>query len=312
MYNDGNGRAGAAEGEIPMNYNYLVYFQTLARYEHYRKAAEALHITQPSLSKAMRSLEQELEVSLFERSGRGVRLTRQGQSYLEYVNRALGELMTGSDVLRYERSASAGVYLRLGVTVSTVWIDYRNWLRLFRERQQRPVFYYCRNGSPEELMTELKSGGLDLIICTPAADPKIEFTPVCPQQLMLLVPSSHRFAKRHSVHIKELNGESFIAHRRGSFVHRLLGEVYRENDIQVKIAGEADDEFAISAMVSAGIGCAVMLRGEPFAERGICAVPITGSGYTAQICVGRLAGARLPQAGQEFYDCLRSRYSLGV
>ena len=82
-----------------MNLNYLLYFQTLAKYEHYGKAAEELHITQPSLSKAIRNLEQDLGVELFEKSGRGIRLSSQGVHYLDYVDKALHELRLGNDIL---------------------------------------------------------------------------------------------------------------------------------------------------------------------------------------------------------------------
>ena len=65
-----------------MNYNHLVYFQTLAALENYRKAAQQLHITQPSLSNAIHNMEADLGVQLFEKKGRGVRLTVQGTRFL--------------------------------------------------------------------------------------------------------------------------------------------------------------------------------------------------------------------------------------
>ena len=88
-----------------MNLNYLLYFKTLAKYEHYGKAAEELHITQPSLSKAIRNLEQDLGVELFEKSGRGIRLSSQGVHYLDYVDKALHELRLGNEILRYEKAS---------------------------------------------------------------------------------------------------------------------------------------------------------------------------------------------------------------
>ena len=91
-----------------MNLYHLIYFQTLARYEHYGKAAEELHITQPSLSKDIRKLEEELQVCLFEKHGRGIRLSKQGARYLDYVNEALRELEIGQDALRYELIPKGG------------------------------------------------------------------------------------------------------------------------------------------------------------------------------------------------------------
>ena len=65
-----------------MNLYHLRYFTTLARYEHYTRAAEELMITQPSLSHAIAAMEDELGVKLFEKEGRNVVLTRFGHIFL--------------------------------------------------------------------------------------------------------------------------------------------------------------------------------------------------------------------------------------
>ena len=68
-----------------MNLSQLHYFKKLAEVLHYTRAAQELFITQPTLSGAISSLENELEVSLFERSGRSVSLTPQGEIFFEHV-----------------------------------------------------------------------------------------------------------------------------------------------------------------------------------------------------------------------------------
>src|SRR5690606_7036629 len=72
-----------------MNLYHLRYFVTLAHLEHYTKAAEILCITQPSLSYAITSLENELGVKLFEKDGRNVSLTKYGSTFLIDVKHAL-------------------------------------------------------------------------------------------------------------------------------------------------------------------------------------------------------------------------------
>ena len=67
-----------------MNLQQLYYFRKLAEVQHYTKAAKALYITQPSLSDSIASLEHELSVSLFQKKGRGVQLTKYGQEFYEY------------------------------------------------------------------------------------------------------------------------------------------------------------------------------------------------------------------------------------
>ena len=72
-----------------MNLDHLRYFQAIAYYEHYGRAAEALHVSQPNLNYAVTQLENELGVPLFEKQGRGVRLTRYGRRFLQSVTQSL-------------------------------------------------------------------------------------------------------------------------------------------------------------------------------------------------------------------------------
>ena len=75
-----------------MTLNQLIYFQTIAKYEHFRLAAAELNLSQPSLSRSIATLEEELGVILFERNGRNVNLTKSGKVFLEHVDRILEEV----------------------------------------------------------------------------------------------------------------------------------------------------------------------------------------------------------------------------
>lgn len=78
-----------------MNLQQLIYFRKIAELQHYTKAAEELHITQPCLSHAISELESELGVPLFYKSGRNIRLTQYGECYLSHVQAALDALDSG-------------------------------------------------------------------------------------------------------------------------------------------------------------------------------------------------------------------------
>lgn len=82
-----------------MNLSQLYYFRKLSELQHYTKAAKELYITQPALSDAIRSLEKELGVPLFQREGRNVKLTRYGKEFSAYVHDALRELDKGIAIM---------------------------------------------------------------------------------------------------------------------------------------------------------------------------------------------------------------------
>jgi len=71
---------------MKLNFTSLQYFQKTAELEHLTKAAEALHVAQPALSRTIRGLEEELGTSLFEHQGRRIQLTRDGHILLKYAN----------------------------------------------------------------------------------------------------------------------------------------------------------------------------------------------------------------------------------
>ncbi len=286
-----------------MNYNHLIYFQKLAKYEHYHKAAEELHITQPSLSNAIHALEKDLGVRLFEKKGRGVRLTKQGSRFLEYVNNAVHELQIGMELLHYEQVSSEGI-LKLGIVMSVANDRFPGWITDFRKQTGRKVFFSCVNDTSDALILELKAGTLDLIICSKVDDPKIEFTTLFDQQLILLVSRSHRFAKQSTVRIKDLAGENFIAHNRTTALHDILADIFMRNNTHVNIVGEADEDRAVLGMVRAGLGCGVTTYSPEIYGTDFAAVPIVDSGFDGKICVGRRANTALPNNAKLFFDYL--------
>ena len=75
-----------------MNLNQLYYFQKVAQLQHYHQAAKELNISQPSLSRSIANLEEELGVSLFQKNGRNIELTKYGSIFLEHVNKLLEHL----------------------------------------------------------------------------------------------------------------------------------------------------------------------------------------------------------------------------
>ena len=83
-----------------MNLNQLYYFQTLARLEHYTKASQELYISQPTLTHAIKELENELGIPLFKKQGRNVVLSKEGKIYLNYVNQSLDCLQRGNEHMK--------------------------------------------------------------------------------------------------------------------------------------------------------------------------------------------------------------------
>src|SRR3984893_15008752 len=101
--------------EAPMLLRPVRYFPALARDRNFTRAAEALHVSQPTLSQQIRQLEDSLRVQLLDRSGRTIQLTDAGAAYVRYAQRALQDLEAGSRAIHDVQELSRGS-LRLAMT----------------------------------------------------------------------------------------------------------------------------------------------------------------------------------------------------
>lgn len=269
-----------------MNLNQLYYFRELARCEHYTKAAEELHITQPSLSKSMAALEQELGGYLFEKQGRNVILTRQGRHYLEYVEAALCELERGNEYMQKEKMMTQG-YIDLGMVSSVECDELSDWIQGFRKNCGKNVFFSCKTGISRELVEGLKRSHYDLIFCTAVqGEPLVEFVPVAEQKIVAVVPQCHPFAPRKSLDIKEFQQENMVVHTRQSSMRDVAKNIFEETGMSVKVAGEAEEDRAILGMVKAGVGCAVMTDSSGIHTAGVKIIPLTGFRFRRYVSMG--------------------------
>lgn len=269
-----------------MNLNQLYYFQKLAAREHYTQAAAELHISQPSLSKAIANLENELGVYLFEKDGRNVKLTRSGKRYLEFVNAALLELEAGNNMMRREQSMSDG-YIDIGLISSIENDSFPQWVRSFQEAHGKKVFFSCKNGTSQELADGLMEDRFDLIFCTAVLhEPLIEFVPVLEQKLVLVCPSGHRFAGRQSISLTDLTGEAIIPHTADSAIRPIVSDLFEMHHVQIRAVSEAEEDRTILGLVQAGLGCSIMTDSSGIYVDGVCVIPLTGIDYHRYVCMG--------------------------
>ena len=89
-----------------MNLNQLYYFQKVAQLQHYHQTAKELNISQPSLSRSI--AEEELGVSLFQKNGRNIELTKYGSIFLEHVNRIIDEIKIAENKMKSLAGSSSG------------------------------------------------------------------------------------------------------------------------------------------------------------------------------------------------------------
>ena len=169
----------------------LRYFEAVARFSHFGRAAEHCSVTQPALSMQIQELEKELGLQLVERRSKGVRLTVEGKEIALRASRILAEVRDLTDFARQRASLLSGA-LHLGVIPSVA--PYVLPPLLPHLRQQYPdLDLHIRETQTQPLLQQLLDGTLDLLLLAlPVNHPEVETIPLLEDRFLLALPRTHR------------------------------------------------------------------------------------------------------------------------
>ena len=254
-----------------MNLRQLYYFKTIAELEHYTRAAEALYVSQSSLSHAIRELETELHVKLFTRQGRNVKLSKHGELLYPYVKKTIETLESGISQLQDYIDPDRGtVTLSAFSSLDSFVSD--SIVRYLSDTGRVDVRFQYQHDGFHEIHQKLVRGDIDLAIATKIDDPKIEGVRIGTHKLVLLVPESHPFARRNSISLKELGGENFTTYDSDSQLGVQIKDLFQARDVHPNIVMEARQDLVIYGMVSSGHSVAITplpLSGAPYNVKSI-------------------------------------------
>lgn len=243
-----------------MDLRQLRQFVVLATELNYRRAAEKLNMTQPPLSIAIKRLEEDLGVKLFERDRLGVRLTIPGGVFLDEARRLLENADLAIQTTRDADKGRIGT-LRICSVPSAAILLLPQVLPVFTERFPS-IRIALSSGSTVQILGELQQGGLDIAFVVPLASkyPEIEYVTMPRQQLLLAVPSAHRVAQRGHVNLGDLGDEPLVALAHSDspgFASEILASCQREG-FHPKILQESSHALVTLPLVSAGLGMAIV------------------------------------------------------
>ncbi|MFL1998249.1 LysR family transcriptional regulator [Lysinibacillus irui] len=230
----------------------LKYFQTVARLEHMTKAAEQLQIAQPSLSKTISRLEEDLGVELFDREHRKISLNVAGIVFLNRVDRAFAELNEGQRELNQFIDQDQKS-ITLAVTIPRVL---PSLLGSFLSKHPDVRFQQFLK-SVSSMKKMLLEGDLDYCISSiPIEGEGVRWEPLITEEIFLIVPPNHQLAERESIRLEEVKDEAFISMNTGYGFRNLTDQFCREAGFVQHIAFEGDEPTVISDLVRQGLGVA--------------------------------------------------------
>jgi DNA-binding transcriptional LysR family regulator len=234
----------------------LRVFREVARQGHFRRAAEALFVSPPAVSKTIKDLERQIGLPLFEAIGRRPHLTDAGRVLSAHAERILAELADAEVALAGLRGAEVG---RLVVGASSTPGTYLLPGRLGRFRQTHPAVEVALEiGDTRDVLERVVDGRVDLAVVGETAFPAGVVTErLWDDTLVLIVCPSHRLAKSdRRISLARLAEEPFVLRERGSSTREVLESALAERGVKPRVAMELGNTEAVKKTVSAGLGIA--------------------------------------------------------
>lgn len=238
-----------------LNYHHLMYFWTVAREGSIAKACRQLHLSQPTISAQIRRLEESLGEKLFLRSGRNLVLSEVGRVVFRYADEifTLGREMT--DTLA-GRNTGRPVKLTVGITDAMPKLIVHRLLEPALSLPEK-AFLVCREGRSQQLLVDLATHGLDLVLAdTPVGpDVKVRAFNHLLGESDVTVFGSAALAERHRRGFPgSLDGAPFLLPTEGSALRRSLEQWFHSNGVRPAVVGEIQDSALMKVFGGAGLG----------------------------------------------------------
>jgi len=235
------------------------YVVALARERHFGRAAEACHVSQPTLSVALKKVEGQLGAALFERTASDVRITGLGDRIVAQARRVLEEAVRLEEIAEATGDPLSG-QLRVGIIYTIApYLLPQLIPALHQQAPEMPLF--LKEDFTASLIPALKAGELDVIvIALPFAEPGLVAQSVYTEPFRVVVPAGHLWGQRQGIAADELDGQNLLLLGQGNCFRdqvlescpRLAGPDALEHSL------EGGSLETIRYMVASGAGVAVM------------------------------------------------------
>jgi DNA-binding transcriptional LysR family regulator len=242
-----------------MQLHQLAYAIAVAEEQSFTRAAARLHLAQPSLSRQVRLLENELGVLLFNRGpGQGpVTLTPDGETLLPFMQRVVADVeATGAEARAL--SGMARGRLAVGATPSLITSALAPALVEFHRTHPGIDLSVVEAGS-HQLLPQVATGEVDLaLIVLPVTDPLVVTTPLFDDPLVLAIAPDHPFAGRRRVNVRDLEGLDLVMFREGYDLRVATLEACHAAGVEPHLVSEGGEMAGVLSFVAAGLGAAVV------------------------------------------------------
>lgn len=238
-----------------MDIRHLTYFIEVAKYKSFTKASKSLHLSQSTLSKVVKSLEEELNVELIDRSAKKIELTDAGEIVLAEGEKIM-ESLDDLSIHLYDLMNLKKGKIKIGIPPVIGSLFFPKIIKEFNDLYPDIKIEIFEDDS-KRVKEEVKDGGLDLgVVMLPVDQKVLDVIPFVSNELSLFVHHSHPLAQKEKVEMKELQDETFILFKQKLFHDLIIQECLRAG-FRPEIAYESSEWDFISGMIGESLGISI-------------------------------------------------------
>lgn len=291
-----------------MKITQLRAFDAIAREGSFSKAAASLGLTQPALTIQITGIERAYGVRLFDRIGRRVELTETGRALFDTTTRlfeledAAREMLTASRALTGGRLrvAADGAHIVMGL--------FARFMELYPRVQLSVTL-----GSTRFVRDELIERRVDIgILPSVGGDPAFEALAIWRHSPVLIVPHGHRWAKRKSVSIHELDGQPMVMRKEGSNTQKELDAALARAGVKPRVVLELGAREGVLGAVAAGLGMGVIWHVEAKGDTRFATLELTDARMSPMDYIACLNSERGRRVVRAMMDVARETFPPGA
>lgn len=259
----------------------LEYFLTVGRAGSFTRAAERLYVSQPAVTNAVRSLEEELGIQLFDRSQRLAALTSEGRIFFEHAERIMHGIRSTIAEIDTLKNLSGG-HLSLGLTALGGMTDVSEVLGDFAA-SYADIAVHLTEASSKSLEQLLLADKLDLaVLIRPPDSAALSFIGLPPQEIVLVCGRRHRLRRSNSVALSGLTDEKLLIFPSATY-REILVEAFAKADGLPQIKLESGHVQTLKSMAAAGLGITLLPESLVEGEDSLALVPLSPPLYLSPV-----------------------------
>ncbi len=285
----------------------LKYFIKAAETENLSRVAEALHVSQPSLSYSIKELEKELGVGLFRKEGRNLKLTAYGTTFLTYAKKAIESIQEGCQMLSALSNQNSSEIKIGAVTIMGIGYVPKMVNRFYEIHHDRNFNINIEQQVANIQTSLLKQGECEIAFGPYIEDPDIELKELYKEKVMLAVSRSHRLAGYESVGFDDFANENMVTFLRPAGIRKQIDNYFMAHGKTPNILYEVTNELMVAGIVESVSGVALLPCSKEEKFPNVVLIPIRDADMLRPLYAMKLRTVPLKPLTQEFWDFIISQ-----